>query len=96
MKMTSFQFENHRRLPISSEYTLEGLYPNSLYHIWIAARSKRGEGATTPPIAVRTEQYGRYHTDTGLLSHCMCVYKTAGRRILSLILQCRSCQVKKN
>ena len=75
--MTSFQFENHRRLPISSEYTLEGLYPNSLYHIWIAARSKRGEGATTPPIAVRTEQYGRYHT---LPEDCIpvCVYKTAG------------------
>ena len=71
MKMTSFQFENHRRLPISSEYTLEGLYPNSLYHIWIAARSKRGEGATTPPIAVRTEQYGRYHTDTRL---CVSLY----------------------
>lgn len=61
LKIISLQFENHRRLPISSEYTLEGLYPNSLYHIWIAARSKRGEGATTPPIAVRTEQYGRYN-----------------------------------
>lgn len=95
MKMTSFQFENHRRLPISSEYTLEGLYPNSLYHIWIAARSKRGEGATTPPIAVRTEQYGRYHTAR---DYCLpvCVYKTAGRRILSLTFQCQSCQVKKN
>ena len=75
--MLRFQFENHRRLPISSEYTLEGLYPNSLYHIWIAARSKRGEGATTPPIAVRTEQYGRYiHTELEYFVFCM--YKTAG------------------
>ena len=52
------QFEKHKRLPVSTEFTLEGLYPNSLYYIWLAARSKRGEGATTPPIAVRTEQYG--------------------------------------
>ncbi|XP_059098877.1 tyrosine-protein phosphatase Lar-like isoform X3 [Tigriopus californicus] len=50
-------FENHRSLPVSKEYYLEGLYPNTLYHIWLAAKSKRGEGATTPPIAVRTEQY---------------------------------------
>ncbi len=40
------------------EYLLEGLYPNTLYHVWLAAKSKRGEGATTPPIPVRTEQYG--------------------------------------
>lgn len=39
-------------------YTLNGLYPNTLYYIWLAARSQRGEGATTPPIAVRTKQYG--------------------------------------
>ena len=26
---------------------------------WLAAKSKRGEGATTPPVAIRTEQYGK-------------------------------------
>jgi len=53
-----FQHENHRSLPVSNEYTLDGLYPNTLYHIWLAAKSRRGEGAATPPIATRTEQYG--------------------------------------
>ncbi|XP_060802396.1 tyrosine-protein phosphatase Lar isoform X2 [Amyelois transitella] len=50
--------EHHRkRIPIAETYTLNGLYPNTLYYIWLAARSQRGEGATTPPIAVRTKQY---------------------------------------
>ncbi|XP_050351943.1 tyrosine-protein phosphatase Lar isoform X3 [Nymphalis io] len=50
--------EHHRkRIPITETYTLNGLYPNTLYYIWLAARSQRGEGATTPPIAVRTKQY---------------------------------------
>ncbi|XP_075978544.1 tyrosine-protein phosphatase Lar isoform X4 [Anticarsia gemmatalis] len=50
--------EHHRkRIQITETYTLNGLYPNTLYYIWLAARSQRGEGATTPPIAVRTKQY---------------------------------------
>lgn len=49
-----------RRIPITETYTLNGLYPNTLYYIWLAARSQRGEGATTPPIAVRTKQYGMW------------------------------------
>ncbi len=57
LKLNS-QFENHRTLPVDREYLLEGLYPNTLYHVWLAAKSRRGEGATTPPIPVRTEQYG--------------------------------------
>ncbi|XP_074033779.1 tyrosine-protein phosphatase Lar isoform X2 [Leptinotarsa decemlineata] len=49
--------KHHRRIPISESYTLTGLYPNTLYYVWLAARSQRGEGATTPPIPVRTKQY---------------------------------------
>ncbi|XP_037294800.1 tyrosine-protein phosphatase Lar isoform X2 [Manduca sexta] len=50
--------EHHKkRIPITETYTLNGLYPNTLYYIWLAARSQRGEGATTPPIAIRTKQY---------------------------------------
>ncbi|CAH1184278.1 unnamed protein product [Phyllotreta striolata] len=49
--------KHHRRIPISETYTLTGLYPNTLYYVWLAARSQRGEGATTPPIPVRTKQY---------------------------------------
>lgn len=52
------QEKNHRRIPIGESYTLSGLYPNTLYYVWLAARSQRGEGATTPPIQVRTKQYG--------------------------------------
>ena len=59
LKFSLFQHENHRSLPVSNEYTLDGLYPNTLYHIWLAAKSRRGEGAATPPIATRTEQYGK-------------------------------------
>ncbi|XP_060521097.1 tyrosine-protein phosphatase Lar isoform X3 [Cylas formicarius] len=49
--------KHHRRIGISESYTLSGLYPNTLYYVWLAARSQRGEGATTPPIPVRTKQY---------------------------------------
>ena len=51
--------ENHRTLPVSTEYILDGLYPNTMYHVWLAAKSKRGEGAATTPVAVKTEQYGK-------------------------------------
>lgn len=44
---------------MSETYVLSGLQPNTLYYIWLAAKSKRGEGATTPPIPVRTDQYGK-------------------------------------
>ncbi|XP_017782566.1 PREDICTED: tyrosine-protein phosphatase Lar isoform X5 [Nicrophorus vespilloides] len=47
----------HRRISVSESYVLTGLYPNTLYYVWLAARSQRGEGATTPPIHVRTKQY---------------------------------------
>ncbi|XP_076346267.1 tyrosine-protein phosphatase Lar-like isoform X2 [Tachypleus tridentatus] len=47
----------HRGIPNTESYTLTDLYPDTLYYVWIAAKSKRGEGAATPPTAVRTEQY---------------------------------------
>ncbi|KAK9700492.1 EPTP domain [Popillia japonica] len=49
--------KHHRRIGVTELYKLTGLYPNTLYYIWLAARSQRGEGATTPPIPVRTKQY---------------------------------------
>ncbi|CAH1716486.1 unnamed protein product [Chironomus riparius] len=49
--------QHHQRIPNVETYTLSGLYPDTLYYIWLAARSQRGEGATTPPIPVRTKQY---------------------------------------
>uniref|UniRef100_A0A182TY98 Fibronectin type-III domain-containing protein n=1 Tax=Anopheles melas TaxID=34690 RepID=A0A182TY98_9DIPT len=45
------------RIPNTETYTLSSLYPDTLYYFWLSARSQRGEGATTPPIPVRTKQY---------------------------------------
>lgn len=56
------QEKHHRRISVAESYTLTGLYPNTLYYVWLAARSQRGEGATTPPIPVRTKQYGKEKT----------------------------------
>lgn len=50
---------SRRRIANTESYKLTGLYPDTLYYIWLAARSQRGEGATTPPIPVRTKQYGK-------------------------------------
>ncbi|XP_023289127.1 tyrosine-protein phosphatase Lar isoform X2 [Orussus abietinus] len=47
----------HRSIPATENYTLTKLYPNTLYYVWLAARSQRGEGATTIPYPVRTKQY---------------------------------------
>ncbi|XP_026825719.1 tyrosine-protein phosphatase Lar isoform X4 [Ooceraea biroi] len=49
--------KHHRRIPVTENYTLTGLYPNTLYYVWLAARSQRGEGATTIPSPIRTKQY---------------------------------------
>ncbi|XP_017884551.1 tyrosine-protein phosphatase Lar isoform X7 [Ceratina calcarata] len=54
---TYAQEKHHRKIPVTENYTLTGLYPNTLYYIWLAAKSQRGEGATTIPCPVRTKQY---------------------------------------
>jgi len=54
------QERHHRHIPVTQSYRLTNLYPNTLYFIWMAAKSQRGEGATTIPIAVRTKQSGEF------------------------------------
>ncbi|KAG8191089.1 hypothetical protein JTE90_008401 [Oedothorax gibbosus] len=54
---TFTQHEYHKEIPDVEQYTLGDLYPDTVYYVWIAAKSKRGEGAATPPVQVRTEQY---------------------------------------
>nr|XP_046909116.1 tyrosine-protein phosphatase Lar-like isoform X4 [Dermatophagoides farinae] len=49
--------EYKRAVPVVETYKLTDLYPDTLYYIWIAAKSRRGEGAATPPIPVKTDQY---------------------------------------
>ena len=63
------KFPNHKTLegPETTEVVLENLYPNTIYHVWVAAKSRRGEGAATPKLAVRTEQYGKSHSHSSFL-----------------------------
>ncbi|XP_037557274.1 receptor-type tyrosine-protein phosphatase delta-like isoform X3 [Dermacentor silvarum] len=54
---TFTQQQEQRSLPDGQNFLLEGLYPDTVYYIWLAARSRTGEGAATPPLPVRTDQY---------------------------------------
>ena len=57
----TFTHQEYRRsIPAVESFTLGELYPDTLYWVWVAGKSIRGEGAATPPIPVRTEQYGQY------------------------------------
>lgn len=47
----------HRAIPVAESYTLTGLMPNTNYHVWVAASSKKGEGAATAPLLVKTHQF---------------------------------------
>ncbi|UXI17727.1 RING finger protein 11 [Sarcoptes scabiei] len=49
--------EYKRAIPVVETYKLTELYPDTLYYVWIAAKSRRGEGASTPPIPVKTDQF---------------------------------------
>ena len=46
-----------RTIPEGEGYVLEDLRPNTVYNLWLAAKSQRGEGASTAPISVRTDQH---------------------------------------
>ena len=50
---------NRRSISVVEEYVLADLYPNNQYYIWLAAKSRRGEGASTPPMLVSTQEYGK-------------------------------------
>lgn len=54
-----FFHKSTRRIANTESYDLTGLYPDTIYYVWLAARSQRGEGATTPPIPVLTKQHGK-------------------------------------
>ena len=71
-----FQSEKHRSLNLTRQYTLEGLYPNTLYYMWISAKSSKGEGAHTTPVKVTTEQYGKYLSEDEGVSPLALSYKT--------------------
>ncbi|CAG0901622.1 unnamed protein product [Darwinula stevensoni] len=50
---------NRRSIPVVEEYLLTSLRPNNQYFIWLAAKSMEGEGASTPPLQVSTQEYDR-------------------------------------
>ncbi|XP_037094696.1 tyrosine-protein phosphatase Lar-like [Pollicipes pollicipes] len=49
--------ERRMVVPLDERYEMKDLYPNTLYYVWVAAVSGRGEGAATPAIPFRTEEY---------------------------------------
>ena len=44
--------------PPRNTHLLTDLTPDTVYHIRVAAKSARGEGASTPTVQVRTLDYG--------------------------------------
>lgn len=50
----------HKTITPTTDYVLDDLRPNTLYHIRLAARSETGEGASSPVITVRTQQSGEH------------------------------------
>ncbi|XP_071498430.1 receptor-type tyrosine-protein phosphatase delta-like, partial [Diadema antillarum] len=46
----------HKTISPMTEYVLDDLRPNTLYHIRLAARSETGEGASSPVISIMTEE----------------------------------------
>lgn len=71
----TFTHQEYRRsIPPVESFTLGELYPDTLYWVWVAGKSIRGEGAATPPIPVRTEQYGQYCFSTCFSSCCFLLF----------------------
>ena len=60
------QVEN-KAIPKGESYTLSNLKPNSIYDIWLAAKSERGEGAATSAISVHTDQDGKFYLNIILI-----------------------------
>ncbi len=48
----------HRSVAPTRSYTLEDLKPNTVYNLWLAAKSRAGQGASTAVISVRTQESG--------------------------------------
>ena len=53
--LPGFQYEQ-RTIPPGESYVLQDLSPNTVYNLWLAAKSQRGEGAATASISVHTEE----------------------------------------
>ncbi|RWS19628.1 Tyrosine-protein phosphatase Lar-like protein, partial [Leptotrombidium deliense] len=51
---TFTNIQSHKSIPDIESYSLGGLNPSTVYNIWIAAKSRRGEGVSTPPILMFT------------------------------------------
>lgn len=53
----------HKSIRVTETFTLTDLFPNNKYYIWLAAKSRRGEGASTPPLEITTQEYGEDDRD---------------------------------
>lgn len=47
--------------PPVSNYRLEDLIPDTVYHIQVSAKSSRGEGPRTPTVQVKTQQFSKFY-----------------------------------
>ena len=47
--------------PPQTRYLLTNLTADTFYHVRVAAKSKRGEGARTPTVQVKTDEYSKYN-----------------------------------
>lgn len=54
--------EFKRSIPEVETYTVGELYPDTLYYIWVTAKSRRGHGAATPAIPVKTAPFSKCFT----------------------------------
>lgn len=76
--------EDKRAIPDVESYTLGELSPDTLYYVWVAAKSRRGEGAATPPIPVKTEQFGKCRPTSIRL--CIDARRTIGGHAMQFML----------
>ena len=63
--------------PARNAHLLVDLTPDTVYHVRVAARSARGEGASTPTVQVRTLDYGTRHFAS---SRCVVEQSNSGRK----------------
>ena len=56
-QLQSQQQQMHKTIPPREEYLLEQLTPNTVYRIFITARSSRGEGAPSRTVVVKTHPF---------------------------------------
>jgi len=85
--------------PPRNTHLLTDLTPDTVYHIRVAAKSARGEGASTPTVQVRTVEYGTRTFTVVFITNVLYLLQSFGQNVgwriarqpLVSILLSRSC-----